>query len=297
MDLIKAIRTFITVNEQGSFSATADKLNIAVSAVSRHVSELEQYFNCQLLHRTTRTMQLSDEGKVLLVQLTDVISRLDELQQNTQQNAKKVMGKITLSTPFHSEGLGMSDIVCEFNNVYPDVEVCWLMHNRYVNLIDEGVDLAIRVGKLADSNLIARKYGNLDVVFIASPDYLALHGIPESLDELGKHRCIVEYNDSGVSRWRYLDNGKEKYPVIKGKLAVNKPNMVAKLCVQSKGIAQLPKYMVQQYLDSGELVTIWEKYTPEPLELHIVYSSSKHIKPAVKEFIDFFLTQTDQKIV
>ncbi|ALU46019.1 LysR family transcriptional regulator [Pseudoalteromonas rubra] len=294
MDLIKSIRTFISVADKGSFSATANHLNIAVSAVSRQVTELEEHFGCQLLYRTTRTMQLSEQGQILLRELRGIIEQLDNLQQLSLQKSQVIAGDITVSSPFHSEGMGLSNILSEFCETYPAVNVSWLMFNRRVNLIDEGIDVAIRAGKLVDSSLIARKYSSLEVVFVASPDYINKFGLPESPLELVNHKCIVETKDEGNTRWRYLDSGKEKHIQIKGSIRVNKPNMAAKFSSLGKGIVQLPKYMVQQGLDNGDLVLVMESYNPAPLDLYLVYPSKKLMKPALKAFIEFFLARTEK---
>lgn len=289
MDLIKAIRIFIAVTEHSSYTAVARQNQIAVSAVSRYIVDLEQHFSCQLLHRTTRTMKLSAEGKALLPEFKELIARLDNLQSASIEKSRKIKGKIILSSPYHSEGLGINEALCKFCAAYPDVDVVWKMQNHYVNLIDEGVDVAVRVGKLPDSTLIARKYDELDIVFIASPAYLARYGVPASPELLDAHHCVAEQAESGFNRWRYQDQGKEKFIAVKGQMTVNKPNMVAMLAAAGQGIAQLPKYMVQHYIDAGALVTVMDSYQPEPLALQLVYPSSQMLKPAARVFIDFFL--------
>tara|TARA_R110002096_G_scaffold313811_1_gene508121 strand:- start:693 stop:1592 length:900 start_codon:yes stop_codon:yes gene_type:complete len=290
------MRTFLTVVEEQSFSAASRKLDLVTSAVSRQVADLEKHFGCQLLYRTTRAMNLTAEGRHFVDHFRDILSRLDSLEDIAHVRRDQVAGELRITTPINAEGLGVRRRVSQFMEAYPDVTVIWQQFNRYVNLVDEGVDLAVRAGPLDDSSLIARKYKNLDVLYVASPSYLAKHGIPQHPRDLetspDRFPCIIELTSKNPRRWRYCEKGKEHLVNVYGKIEVNEAKLVSAFAAAGDGIAQLPKFMMQSYLDEGALVPILQPYEVPPISLSLVYPANRMMKPALREFIDFLLRDT-----
>ncbi len=285
------MRTFLAVVEAQSFSAASRKLDLVTSAVSRQVADLEKHFGCQLLYRTTRAMHLTAEGKHFLDHFRDILSRLDSLEDIAHVRRDQVAGELKITTPDNAEGLGVRRAVSDFMAQYPDVKVTWQQLNRYVNLVDEGIDLALRAGELNDSNLISRKYKDLEVLYVASPQYLAKYGMPKHPSDLTHFKCIIELTSKNPRRWRYYEKGKEQLVNVRGNIEVNEASLVSAFAAAGDGIAQLPKFLMQSYLDEGALIPILQAYEVPPIPLSIVYPANRMMKPALREFIDFLLKE------
>ncbi len=290
IDLIKAIRTFLVVAEEQSFSQAARQLGVVVSAVSRQVSDLEAHFNCQLLYRTTRAMHLTAEGSFYLEELKVLIDRLETLEGRADKNQEQLAGHLRITAPPGAERLGITRLVSEFVKLHPDVKVTSLMVNRYVNLIEEGIDLAVRVHELPDSRLIARRFTELNVLYVASPDYLALHGTPTHPKELTQHNCVTNSSIRTPGRWRYFEDGNERHVNVTGAIEVNQGITAAEYAAAGHGIAFLPDFLVQLHLDSGELVSILDQFRGDPAPVSLVYPSNRMKNPALNELIRHMLT-------
>ncbi len=202
IDLLKAMSTFIVVIDKGSFSAASRALNIVTSAVSRQVSDLEEHFACQLLYRSTRAMSLTAEGKQYLEQFRNIIGSVERLENKSDDLNRVLSGHLTISAPSGSASLGFLKSVSDFMKLHPKVKISWLFVNRFVNMVQEGIDLSIRVGELPDSNFIARRYGSTQINFVASQQYINLHGKPEHPKDLLEHHCLVDSSNRYPLRWR-----------------------------------------------------------------------------------------------
>lgn len=279
--------------EEGGFTAASRRLDLATSAISRQVADLETHFGCQLLYRTTRAMHLTAEGRHFVSEFKEITDRLDALSDTVRERQQKVAGELCITSPENSEGLGLRAALSAFMARYPDVRLSWRQLNRYVNLIDEGVDLAIRAGNLADSSLVARKYRELEVLFVASPDFLRRYGTPQHPSDLLRFDCIIELTSNNARRWRYYEEGKEYHVPINGRVEVNEAKLTAAFAAAGQGIAQLPGFMMQPYLEGGALVPVLEGFKVPPIPLSLVYPASKMAKPALRELIDFLLEWKD----
>jgi len=289
MDILRAIKTFQVVIEQGGFSKAADQLGVVVSAVSRQVSDLEAYFGCQLLYRTTRAMKLTAEGEYYLEQFNEIVAQLVSLEHRAELNQQAIAGHIRISAPPDAEQLGITRLISEFAQQYPSVKITLMLLNRYVNLIEEGIDLAVRVHQLSDSRLIARRYSDLNVLYVASPDYLAKRGIPQHPKELSKHQCVIDSSIRTPGRWRYFEEGVERHVNVTGSMEVNYGNITADFSAAGHGIAFLPDFLVQHYLDSGKLVTILESFQMPAAPVSLVYPANRMNNPVLSELVQYFL--------
>ncbi|SDK00014.1 DNA-binding transcriptional regulator, LysR family [Ferrimonas sediminum] len=289
IDLLKAMRTFVVVVDKLSFSAAARELNIVVSAVSRQVSDLEKHFDCILLYRTTRAMKLTPEGQHYLDEFKAVLERLDNLELSATQRQHKVAGRLRITSAFNIDQLGIQHVVADFLRQYPDVQLSWVLVNRYVNLIEEGFDLALRVGQLSDSGFIARHYLSIKILMVASPDYLAEHGSPDHPKALSKHRWLVDSSNRQPGRVHYQENGKQHQLSVNGHVDVNQGTLLADFAAAGLGIAQLPEFMLRRHLQQGKLVPILEEYQLPALDVSLVYPASKLTDPTLRAFIDHLL--------
>jgi len=293
IDLLKAMRTFVMVANKQSFSAASRELNLVTSAVSRQVADIEKHFACQLLYRTTRAMHLTAEGEYYIERFKIVIAQMDELEDMAHERQQKIGGHISISAPSGSTSLGFMQSTSDFIKQHPDVRVSWMFVNRFVNMIEEGVDLAIRVGELPDSSLVARQYRTMKVHFVASPEYLQGHGTPMHPKELNQHQCILDTSNRQPGRWRYLERGNEKkaeqHMAVQAFAAANDGVIVARLAADGHGIAQLPTFLMQDYLSSGQLVPILQDYEFTSAPISLVYPANRMMNPALRALINHIL--------
>lgn len=289
IDLLKAMSTFVIVIDKGSFSAASRELNIVTSAISRHVSDLEEHFACQLLYRSTRAMSLTAEGKQYLEQFRNIIGSVEQLENKSDDLNRVLSGHLTISAPSGSASLGFLKSVSDFMKLHPKVKISWLFVNRFVNMVQEGIDLSIRVGELPDSNFIARRYGSTQINFVASQQYINQHGRPKHPKELFGHQCLVDSSNRFPLRWRYQEEGKEYQVAIDSFAEANDGDIVAKLATQSLGIAYLPTFLTQQYLDDGTLVPLLTEFEFDRIPVSLVYPAKLMINPLMKSLVAYLL--------
>lgn len=238
-------------------------------------------------------MHLTAEGQFFVTQFKEILGRLEQLENDVNTRQQKVAGQLKITSPDNSEGLDIHSLIVEFMRRFPNVSISWLQLNRYMNLVDEGIDLAVRFGELSDSNLIARRFSSSPVYFVASPKFISQFGNPNHPNELKGFACIVEVSEKQSGKWRYSENSKECFVNISGRMEVNRGPMVAKVAASGGGIAQLPEFMVQPYIESGELVTILHEYQPSALPYSLVYPSNRLVNPALKALVDFLLKKRE----
>lgn len=293
MDLLKAINTFIKVADKNSFTAVARELNIVTSAISRQVADLESHFGCQLLYRTTRAMHLTAEGEQYYKEFREITEKIELLESKDEALDGTLKGQIKVSAPQGSEALGFLDAACEFLKQNPQVKVSWMFVNRYVNMVEEGIDLSIRMGELEDSSYIARRYKAVDINFVASPHYIETHGKPEHPSDLVKHLCITDSSNRQPNKWRYYENNKEQYVKLTSYTDTNNGETAARIAAKGNGIAYLPSFLTQKYLLTGELVPVLQAYEFESLPASLVYPANLMMNRTLKAFVQFILDHKD----
>ncbi|WP_201589621.1 LysR family transcriptional regulator [Psychrobacter fozii] len=297
IDIVRAITTFQVVLDLGSFSKAADQLGIVVSAVSKQVSELEKHFGCQLLHRTTRAMNLTAEGEHYLEQFNLIVDALENLEGRADINQRIIAGHLRISAPPNAEQLGITRLIGEFLHQHPAVKITLILLNRYINLVEEGVDLAIRVHELSDSRLIARNFTELNVLYVASPDYLEKYGTPQHPKELTKHNCILDSSIRTPCRWRYFEGNNERHVNVTGTIEVNYGNITAEYSAAGHGIAFLPDFLVQDYINIGKLLSTLEPFHMPATPVSLVYPANRMQNPVLREMVQYLLNNKPKRIM
>lgn len=286
MDRLSAIGAFVTVADLGSFSRAAERLNIAKSVVSRQVSALEAELGARLFHRTTRSLTLTEVGRSYLERTRQILADLEEANQAVSQLQSAPRGKLRVNAPMSFGFLHLAQALPDFMKLYPEVSVDLVMNDRFVDLVDEGFDIAVRIGALDDSSLIARKLAPVRRVICASPDYIAARGAPAHISDLKSHECLVYMSDH--PEWRFENpNGKPFIVAVHGRLSVNNGDALRVAALQGLGIANLPTFLVGDDLRAGRLVAVLQEMTPLMLTLNAVYPPTRHITPKVRAFVDF----------
>jgi DNA-binding transcriptional LysR family regulator len=290
LDRLLAMTVFVKVVEQGSFARAAERLNMSTSAVSRHVAELEAHLESRLLNRTTRRISITESGQAFYERTLQLLADLEEAEAAASGTNAKPRGTIRLTCSINFGVPHLAPAIGAFQARYPEVLFDVSASDRFVDLVEEGLDLAIRIGDLGNPNLIARKIGQMQLVTCASPAYLKLHGTPKRPEELDTHNCLT-YEYAPVKHlWPFLDSqGNELKVHVAGSVHANNGEMLASIAAEGVGITHEPDFIVNSLLKGGRLVTILAKYQPAPYNIYAVYPSRRHLSAKVRAFVDFLV--------
>ena len=293
MDMLKAMQVFVEVAKQEGFAPAAKQLELSTSSVSRHIVNLEAKLNRQLFNRTTRHITLTEAGSELLTRCRPLVEETTSIVDSLRNQTAVPSGRLKITMPTFLASLLAKDVIAHYANRYPDVSLEVVELTRVVNLVEEDFDLAIRVGDLPDSTLIARKLVNMKLVLVASPAYLKTHGEPTTINDLREHNCIVESDSPYKDRWPLmLDNIKQAIPV-KPRIKVNNGDRARDLAAGGLGLALVPIYMVLKELQNKELVRVLDKYVPYYGGITAVYPNTRYQSNTVRTFIDSVRTFFD----
>jgi DNA-binding transcriptional LysR family regulator len=279
----EGISEFVYVAENESFTLAAKKMDISTAQVSRQISALEKRLNIKLFYRTTRKVSLTEEGRIFYQHCRGVLDGLEAAELAITNFQSKPQGKIHLTTPVTYGEQQILPLINDFMKLYGDIEVSVYLSNQQVSLVEGGYDLAIRVGKLTDSTLMAKKLGSRTNFVCASPEYLTKQGIPHSLSELSKHSCLLGTLDF----WHFNEDGKEKNIRVKGRLRYNSGHGLVDAALKGLGIVQLPDYYVQNHIESGALISLLENYQEKEEGVWAVYPQNRHLSPRIRLFVDY----------
>lgn len=287
MDRLDAIRLFVRVAESGSFSAVAREMNIGQPAVSKQVAALEQHLGAQLMHRTSRSLTLTEAGQAFYEAGVKLLSDLEAAESLVGAGQSRPSGllRITLSAGFGR--MCVVPLIPAFHERYPDVEMETLVSDRFVDLVEDGVDLAIRIGALADSALVARKIATTQRVTVASPAYLEKAGRPASPHDLDGHACIAFVFQRQIRPWSFRrgDDVIEHRP--KGVLRTNDAEHVRVAALSGLGLAQAPRWLFSTDLAEGRLIEVMSDWPGERTPIHAVHPGDRRPPGKLRVFLDF----------
>lgn len=289
MDRVGDIEVFVEVAEQGSFAAAARRLNRSATAVTRAVADLEARLGVRLLNRTTRAVSLTDAGQRFLGGARRVLSDLAEIEQAAAGQGVAPRGELAVTAPILFGRLHVLPPVSEFLRQYPDVSVRLMLLDRPVDLIEERLDVAIRIGPLADSSAIATRLGQLRRVVVASPAYLKHRGIPVQPEDIAAHDMIVF---GGPGRWEFGDRAVRFAP----RLTVTTAEAAIDAAVACTGITRVLSYQAVDALSRGSLVQILQQHAGEETPVHLLYPGGAHPPPKLRAFIDFAVPKLRQRL-
>ena len=287
------LKTFVAVVETGGFNRAADQLEASAAAVSRRVSSLESALGVKLLNRTTRQIDLTEAGRQFYVDVVSIIESLEEAEEKIQTGRETVKGTLRIAAPL-SFGIGrIAPILPEFMKRHPELKVNLQLEDRFTDLVAEGFDVAIRIGSLKDSTLVATRLARIPRVFCASPDYLARRGEPRRPEDLSGHNCLNYSLLSTRDNWSFAVGEGTRDIEINGSLSTNNGDVLKEATMQGLGIMMIPTFFVEQELKDGSLKAVLSDYCPEPFGLYAV-RPSRHFTPArVRALIDYLREQFD----
>jgi len=291
-DLV-ALKAFITVVETGGFNRAADQLEASAAAVSRRISGLEGALGVKLLHRTTRQIDLTEAGRQFYTDVVNIIESLEQAEEKIQTGRETIKGNLRIAAPL-SFGIDcIAPILPNFMKRHPELKVHLQLEDRFTDLVAEGIDVAIRIGSLKDSTLVATRLASIPMIFCASAEYLASHGEPEIPEDLSAHECLHYSLLSTRENWTFSTGDDAPDVEISGPLSTNNGDVLKEAAIQGLGITGTPTFIVEDALEDGRLKAILTDYNPEPLGLYAV-RPSRHFTPArVRALIDYLKEQLD----
>ena len=288
MDRLAAMQVFAQVVESGSFAKAAARMELSTSATSRLVADLESHLQTRLLNRTTRRVSLTESGRAFYERCVQLLGDLEEAEQEASRAAVVPRGTIKLTTSGAFGTRHVAPAIAAFLAQHPETRFDVSLSERIVDLVEEGLDLAVRIGTPGAQNLVARKLGETRVVPCAAPAYLAAHAAPKVPEDLARHNCFTYEYTSQRGVWRFRDpSGEVRTVRVSGNLHSNNGDFVAEVAARGAGIVFEPAFIVGPEVRAGRLVPLLQDFEPEPLPIYAVYPSRKHLSAKVRIFVDF----------
>jgi DNA-binding transcriptional LysR family regulator len=282
------LEALVAVIESGSFHSAGERLGVAKSMVSRRVSQLERRLGSQLLHRTTRRLTLTDAGRNFYQRAVQILAELDEAEQSVAAEARELRGIIRLAAPLTFGLRHLSGAITEFLNAHPAIELLLDLNDRNINLIEDGFDMAVRIGELQDSTLVARRLGVSRAVTCASRGYLESHGEPRHPDELRRHVGLQYSNIGYRQQWRYENpDGQTVLGQPQIRIRANNGEALACAAVAGLGITTGPTFILGSYLTDGSLIRIMENYRQRAPGIYALYPPGRMLPRRIRVFADF----------
>ncbi|WP_424407861.1 LysR family transcriptional regulator [Pasteurella sp. PK-2025] len=287
MDKLNAISVFCKVIETQSFTQAATQQNISVSMASKLVAQLEERLKTRLIQRTTRKISPTEAGLLYYHRCQPILRELEEAESSISSLSSALHGSLSISVPRDFGLLFLTPNLSDFIRAYPHLHVDITFNDRMVDLVAEGYDLALRIGNLQDSSLVAKKIATASRHIVASPQYLAQHGRPTSPDELAQYDCLLYKGTGNQIYWEFEKDQQLQRIKMESKLVCNNGLTLVELAKAGLGILNIPDFFIKEALKSGELVEVLTDYRQQPLDIHIVYPHRRHLPAKTKAFMTF----------
>ncbi|MFW1678607.1 LysR substrate-binding domain-containing protein [Pontibacter sp. JAM-7] len=273
---------FVAVAETGSFTAAAKQLNISTAQVSRQVSALENRLSSKLLYRTTRKVSITEAGQFYYQHCRQVLDGLESAERSLQELQTTPRGKLKITAPTTFGQARIAPLLHDFLMQYPELEVQLFLTNKQLDLVEGGFDLAIRLGKLEDSSLMAKRLAPRTLYVCASPSYFANHRKPSHLSELNQHNCLL----GTLDYWRFQERGHERHIKVRGNMRCNSGEALTDAALKGLGLVQLPDYYVVPHLIEGTLVAVLDQHQQTGEGIWAVYPQNRHLSTKVRMLVD-----------
>jgi len=301
LDKFEAMRVFCSVIEAGGFAAAADQMGISTSAVSRHVAQLETHLNVRLLNRTTRRMSPTTEGFAYFERCTQLLADLEETEASVAGEARRPRGRLRLTAPIALSVLRLAPAFAAFAQAYPEITLDIVLSDNVADFTEEGLDLAIRVGRMGSENVVARHIGETALLIAAAPAYLERAGTPLTPDDLSRHECFTYAFSATGNNWELTDGNGDPLSVrIGGAIKSNNGMLLAEMAAAGSGIVYGPCFIVQPLIARGSLVRLLPDWGSRRLPIHVVYPTRRHLSAKVQAMTsflaDWFARQDDQSL-
>ena len=288
MDTLTRMRAFIEVVEAEGFSAAARKIGRSKALLSKYVRELEDELGALLLNRTTRQFSLTEAGHDYFKRATEIVNDIDALAESVRERLGDVKGRIKLTAPRTFADAGIGHSLIDFARDHPDITLDIHLDDRFVDLVEEGFDIAIRITRMQDSSLIARKLRPFSIRMCGSPELIKAIGRPEKPQDLAGKPCVIDTNGRWLSNWQFKNVDGEAITVqVDGRLEVNSPIAAREAAISGLGFVGLPDFIAEPALESGKLVAILDDWLPPAGGIYAVYPHRRYLPAKIRVFVDY----------
>lgn len=296
MDRLEAMNVFLCAVEGGSLSAAGRKLGMPLATVSRKLADLETHLRARLLNRSTRSLTLTDAGRDYFAACKRILEEVAEAERSAAGEFSEPRGELTITAPIVFGRMHVLPVIAEFLAAYPEVDVHLMQGDRIVHLLDEQVDLAVRIGELPDSRLTATRLGSTRRVVCASPDYLAARGAPVSPSDLSAHRCITFDTMSSATTWNFQVDGVELGVPVHSRLQVNTAEAAIDAALSGVGITRVLCYQIAPAQRTERLQTVLQAFEPSPVPISFVYANRQRLPLKLRAFLDFAMPRLRERL-
>lgn len=287
MDTIDGMRTFAAVVAEGSFSRAAGRLDMSPQLASKYVGQLEARLGVRLLNRSTRQLSLTEAGRAYHDRVRQVLADIDDMENAVGDLTARARGTLRINAPMTFGQLHLTRTIAEYQNIQPEVEVDLTLNDRVVDIVSEGFDLAIRIGKLEESSLVARRLAPVHLAVCGSPEYFRRRGVPDTPEQLSEHDCLRYAYAADYDRWRFERDGRKHSVRIRGPFSANNGDALRVAALAGKGIVLQPTFIVGDDIRNGRLQTVLDDYHTATLNVHAVYAHRQYLSAKVRTFVDF----------
>ncbi|WP_457934768.1 LysR family transcriptional regulator [Pseudoalteromonas sp. SCSIO 43210] len=286
MDKLTTMKTFLAVVQEGSFSKAADKLDISPQLVSKYISALEDNLHTRLLHRTTRKVSVTEAGNQYYQRCQQVLVDIEDMENSLNNLSENVSGLLSISAPMSFGTKHLAGLLVDFQKQYPNLKLDLRLTDQYVDIVEQGIDIALRIGVLKNSTLIAKKIAPIHLAVFASPDYLERHGTPQTLLDLQSHNYL-RYSLSEPTKRLFGVNELKSELKLESNFVANNGDLLLNTAIAGGGIAMQPTFIAGEALAQGKVVRILQDYEPDPMGLYMVYANRQFLPSKVRAFVDF----------
>ena len=296
MDKLTSMTVFVRVAKAGSFAGGARDLDISRAMATKHIMNLEGVLGTRLFNRTTRSLSLTDVGASYLERCQQVLLEVEDMEAAVTHLQTEPRGILRISAPPVIGATHIARAVSEFLKIHPDLTIEMILKSSPVDLIDEGIDVAIFLGALDDSSMFARKLASTSLVVCGSPEYFAQYGIPQTPEDLEDHSCLVNWAIPPKNNWLFKGEAGYTGVTVSGRMQANVADPIRIAAINGLGLVMLPTYIVGRDIEKGKLKVVLENYTLPPLDVHAVYPHRKYLSAKVKRFMDFLQEWLEHRV-
>ncbi|MBF4990253.1 LysR family transcriptional regulator [Methylophilus sp. QUAN] len=287
MDRFTSMQVYTSVVELGSFTAAANVFRMSPGMVTKHINAIEKRLDATLIKRTTRRLQVTEVGKAYYESCKEILKKVEDAEAGTAILSGKPKGLLKVTASLWFGSITLTPIVCDYLNQFPDVSVELSLSDRFVDIIDEHFDVAIRIGELSDSSLIARKLATVELSICASPAYLNKHGTPTKPEDLKNHECLGFTNWRSQSGWKVVEKALTNQGMSRSRFDSNNGQALRQAALKGIGIILMPKVLLAPDIQAGRLVEVLKEFTPPPRPVNAVYPKERQTTPKLASFVDY----------
>jgi DNA-binding transcriptional LysR family regulator len=296
VDKLTSMTVFVRVAKAGSFAGGARELGISRAMATKHIMQLEGCLGTRLINRTTRSLSLTDVGVSYLERCQQVLLDVEEMESAVTHLQTEPRGILKISAPPVIGATHIARAVAEFLKIYPELTIDMVLQGSPGDLIDEGIDVAIYLGALDDTSMIARKLASSSLVVCGSSEYLLQYGVPETPEDLAEHSCLVNWAIAPRNKWKFKTDAGYKEVTVSGRMQANAAHAIRIAAINGLGLVMLPTYVVGRDIENGTLKVVLGGYPLPPLDIYAVYPHRKYLSTKVRSFMDFLQTWLEHRV-